>query len=403
MPEQRNGARPSCLARLAGGLALFAALLAPALADDESPRFTWGGFGTLGATRTTSNDVQFVRDLSQRSGAGKDWNAGVDSLFGLQGGLRLTSQLDVTVQAVARHGYDNSYAPEITWAFVRYEPTSRVSLRAGRMGTEFFMLSDSRLIGYSYLTVRPPGDFFWYLPFSTVDGVDAVYKQPVGEGMLVGKAFYGLSPERMALADRTWRLDGSPLTGGYLEYQGGVWTVRASYANIEMRHNFPIDDQLVALLGPVAGAQASDHLATRGKRAHYYSLGAIYEDGPWQLQAMLNRIEQGSNAFQSSHGGYLLAGYRVGTVTPYLGYSWVGSHSRSNTLNAVVAAVMADSHSHQNTTFTGLRWDFAHNMAVKAQWDHIDGEAASIFPYRWEKAGWDGKMDVFSLTLDFIF
>jgi hypothetical protein len=195
----------------------------------------------------------------------------------------------------------------------------------------------------------------------------------------------------MPLLNQVWNLSGSPLAGGYVEYQSGIWTLRASYANINFNHNLPIGDQLNA------------HLATRHRGADYFSLGAIYDNGPWQVQAMLNHIEQSSNAFQSSRGGYILAGYRVGAVTPYLGHSWVYSDRRGNTLNPIVARAMDDSHTHQNTTFAGVRWDALRNVAFKAQWDHIQGEAASIFPYRWETPAWNGKMDVFSVNMDFIF
>jgi hypothetical protein len=43
------------------------------------------------------------------------------------------------------------------------------------------------------------------------------------------------------------------------------------------------------------------------------------------------------------------------------------------------------------------------NIALKAQWDGIRGDAQSIFPYRGEQPSWKGKMSVFSLTLDFVF
>lgn len=72
--------------------------------------------------------------------------------------------------------------------------------------------------------------------------------------------------------------------------------------------------------------------------------------------------------------------------------------------NSVATYVMQDSHSDQKTTIAGLRWDVARNVALKAQWDGIRGEAASIFPYRKDnRAAWDGSMDVFSLALDFVF
>ena len=49
---------------------------------DEQPAFLLQGFGTLGAVRTSSDEVQFVRDLSQPYGAGRTWDARVDSVLG---------------------------------------------------------------------------------------------------------------------------------------------------------------------------------------------------------------------------------------------------------------------------------------------------------------------------------
>ena len=97
-------------------------------------------------------------------------------------------------------------------------------------------------------------------------------------------------------------------------------------------------------------------------------------------------------------------------MTPFIGYSWIRSREKDRLVtgdpmaDAVTAYVMSDSHSDQKTTFAGLRWDVLRNVAVKAQWDGIRGDKNSYFPYRKEdRARWDGKLDVFSLTVDFIF
>lgn len=371
----------------------------------NEPSFNLSGFGTLGSVRTNSSEEEFVRDLSQPNGAGKHWNARGDSVLGVQANWRIASQVEAVVQALSRYRYDKSFTPELSWAFVKYNPTPSLSLRAGRLGTDFFMLADSRHVGYSYLTVRPPGDFFWHLPFFSIDGADAVMTWPLGESLLRGKLFYGQSQARLPLADRQWDIGGSPMAGGYLEFQQDAWLIRASYANIVFSSNLPITELLSGYLGPAA-ADAAAFLATEGARSRYYSLGAVYDSGPWQLQLMFNHIEQGSNVFESSDGGYALAGYRIGKVTPYLGYSWVRSKQRDNTLgNPVVARIMADSHVDQETLILGARWDVAGNLALKAQWDAIRGEKNSIFPYRNDPSSgyWAGKMDVFSLTMDFIF
>ena len=57
----------------------------------------------------------------------------------------------------------------------------------------------------------------------------------------------------------------------------------------------------------------------------------------------------------------------------------------------------------QRTYTLGMRWDVQRNVAIKAQWDAIRGTPASIFPFQNVKPGWNGRTDVVSLTLDFIF
>lgn len=382
-------------------LSLFFA--AGAVQTAEEAAFSVRGFGTLGLTRTNSRNAEFVRDLSQAHGSVDDWQMHTDSLLGLQASYRFSRQLEGVVQAVSRYRYDKTYTPDLTWAFIRYQPTSNVSLRVGRLGTEFFMLADSRLVGYSYLTVRPPGDFFWHLPFYSIEGVDAAVSVPVGEAVMRGKVFSGISHEKIALANEVWNLGGSQMSGAYLDYLNGPWMLRASYSNIRFSNNLPIDNTLNSLLPANLAQEGHDYLATAGRRADYYSLGMVYDSGPWQAQLMLNQIRQGSRAFQNSSALYALAGYRMGSLTPFVGFSRVASQKRGDTANPVVNAIMADSHAHQSTWMLGARWDVARNIALKIQWDNIRGTPQSIFPFRRENTSWSGNMNVFSGTLDFVF
>jgi hypothetical protein len=381
-------------------------LSGPAQAEHDQS-FTVQGFGTLGAVRTSSDEVEFVRDITQPRGARTGWDGRVDSILGLQANWRIGPELEAVIQGVSRYRYDRSFNPEVSLAFLKYDPTPSLSLRAGRLGTEFFMMADSRLVGYSFLTVRPPGDYFWYLPFYSINGADVALSLPVGDHLLRGKLFYGNAYGKIPLAERQWEIDGSPMMGGYLEAQFSAWLMRLSYANIRFQNDLPIADEFSGNPAfapyPTVIRESLDFLKTANTRSHYYSFGLTYDQGPWQLQFMLNYIDQGSNAFQSSYGGYALAGYRLDQVTPYLGYSWVRSRERDGAINPGVASVMAYSGSDQTTGIVGARWDVARNIALKAQWDAVRGEPRSIFPYRRETASWDGKLDVFSVTLDFVF
>lgn len=377
---------------------------AAAFASDDEPAFQLQGFGTLGQARTTTKDVEFVRDLSQPGGIDNHWSGKIDSVLGLQATWRISPKWEAVVQGTSRYNHAGNYLPELSWAFAKYDPLPNLSLRAGRLGTEFFMMADSRWVGYSFLTVRPPGDYFWYLPFYSIHGADAAMTVPMGDSLLRTKVFYGLSNGEIPLADEQWNIDGSPMMGGYVEYQTGPWQLRASYANIRFNRDLPLTPVMQTMGVAITPSQRS-FLSTRGTRTHYYSVGVVFDQGPWQGQLMLNHIDQGTNALENSDGGYLLAGYRVGEVTPYLGYSWVRSQGLTNSItDPVIRYVMQDSHSDQKTTFVGFRWDFMRNAAIKGQWDAIRGEANSLFPYRRDnRAAWDGRTDVFSLTLDFVF
>jgi hypothetical protein len=57
----------------------------------------------------------------------------------------------------------------------------------------------------------------------------------------------------------------------------------------------------------------------------------------------------------------------------------------------------------QLTYTLGARWDLQPNVALKLQWDAIRGHAGSHFPYARADSEWNGRTDVLSLSLDFVF
>ena len=295
-----NPSRIRAARRVAGVMLLLACLggSLPSRADDARA-FSVQGFGTLGAARTTSNDVEFVRDLSQPTGIGNEWSAKVDSVLGVQAAWRVAPEFEAVVQAISRYGSAGNFRPEVAWAFVKYDPAPNLAVRAGRLGTEFFMLADSRWVGYSFLTVRPPGDYFWYLPFYSIHGADVAFTVSLGDSLIRSKAFYGLSNGKIPLADQKWDIEGSPMAGLYVEYQSGPWQVRGSYANIRFENDLPLAANLKQSLNyDLKPAQAA-FLSTRNKLTHYYSLGVLYDSGPWQAQLMFNHIRQGRHALEN--------------------------------------------------------------------------------------------------------
>lgn len=401
---------------LAALLALGVHTAAQAEDSETASRFSLNGFGTLGMTRSSSNGAGFVRDLSQPHGSKGEWSANVDSLIGLQANWVLNDQLAVIAQGVSRYHIGSSYDPELMWGFVRYDPNGHSSFRLGRLATDFYMYADSRHVGYTYLTVRPSADYFGVLPFAHIDGADAQWVLPIGDLLLRTRLHGGWLNEKLPLADRSWNLQGSRMLGGNISLQSGAWTVRLSSSQLKFSHNLPIDELTSGLkqTGMPSAVAAARALDVADSTSRFDSLGAVYDEGPWQVQFMVSRARHGSQSFQNWQSGYFLAGYRVGSLTPFAGYSWIRSKARSlstglpggapfDELNAGVARVLADSHSDQHTTSLGLRWDFRENMDLKIQFDAIRGKPGSVFPFRNESSNWNGRTNVLTMAMDFVF
>lgn len=383
---------------------------------DGPSAFSLQGFGTVGLAHSSSDHAEFVRDLSQPTGIkGGQWSGRIDNIFGLQANWRATPEFELVGQAVSRLHFDRTRNPEVMWAFAKWEPDPRLALRAGRIGADFMMLADSRLVGYSYLSVRPPTDFFGPLFFSHFDGADVSGTLPLGDGLVRGKLFAGKTQEKAAGALGIWDTSGSPVSGLVLDYGTGPWQFRVNAARIR----FTEDMNTAMITTPlrsagsagISGADAAaDTLQAKGTTTRFISLGVVYDKGPLQVQGMLNHIRHETALYQNSHAGYLLAGYRLGTWTPYAGVSWWKTKSRTDLpvvlsppLNAAYQLFIAGSHVDRVTYTLGTRWDLRSNMALKFQWDAVRASADTSFSFANVDSGWNGKTDVLSITLDFVF
>ena len=379
--------------------------------ENALPGISFKGFGTLGVARSDNGQAQLVRDLSQPQGVQAAWSVKTDSVFGLQANVSLNEQTEAVIQAVSRYRYNGSTTPELTWAFLSHDFSPDFSARLGRLGTEFYMLADSRLVGYANLTVRPPSDYYGPLVISYFGGIDlsATTKMNAGplQGLLRGKLFAGYAAEKTPfVAPLTWDLNGSLLVGGHLDYLTGPWQMRLGHAQIRFKHDQPMN-QLVGMnildLVP--------ELSVSNKWARYDSLGVVYDKGPLQIQGMINQIRYETSAYENTRAAYTIAAYRLGQITPYVGYSRVKSNPSVLTLTTTlppwfgtqIAALTGQTHSDQHTLSLGARWDFQRNLALKAQLDLIRGTPQSVFPFRNETLAWNGRMNVFSLALDFVF
>ncbi len=401
------------------GLALLALpLIVAAQQSDDTGGLSLRGFGTLGMARTSNDHAAIARDLSQPEGISNHWSGKFDSNLGVQANYLVNDKVEAVVQAVSRYNYRGNFAPEVTEALLKYDPSPFLSVRAGRVGTDFFMHGDSRLIGYSQLSVRPNIDYYSSLAISFLDGADAQVTAPLGDGLLRGKGYLGFLGEKLPFSGGYLNLRGSRAIGAYLDYQEEGWQWRGGVARIRFRHRMPdavgeLQTELRNTAQPTA-MDAADAFDLQGSSARYYSAGVVYDRGPLMVQLMFGRLSYDLKAMQDQDSLMFLTGYRIGEFKPFAGYSRTRSRNprvssglpdsgSGAAINARLASMLAESGMNQHTYTLGVRWDFRDDMAIKAQLDMIRGNPDSLYTFRNETPGWNGKTNVVTLTLDFVF
>ena len=377
--------------------------------DVAPPALTLHGFATLGYAQSSASGAEYIRDLSQPNGVGGGGGGLIDSNLGVQLNYRSTDALEWVAQVVSHQRYDSSYTPELTWAFAKLEVTPRTALRIGRIGTEFLMQSDSRMIGYSHLAVRPPVEFYGGVPINYGDGADLQYRVPIADGILKASVYAGTAREDLPAND----LNGSPLSAVSLGYALGTLQLRLIHAEATLANPSAGLQPLQAQLAAYGAASASSNLTVQGNHTRYDSAGIDYDDGNWQFAFALNQISNSTVVIEDSTAGFLRVAKRYGAFSPFVSYAWALSQAKAldtglsgaaaAALNPAVVQALRASHQDQQTTSVGVRWDFARNVDCKVQLDFVHGDPSSVLLYQHVQSSWTGKTTVLSLALDYVF
>lgn len=211
-----------------------------AVAAESAITNRFSGFATIGLVTNDNPDLAFRRDVIQADGSydGKiDWRT--DSILGLQWQTQWSYQIETTAQFVLKERLDNSLGNALEWGFIRYRPLDGLDVRLGRVGTDIFMLSDYRQVGYALPWVRAPHDTYGLLSFYHFDGLDINKRFDINEGTLNIKAFYGRSDQKYPL-DRDEMADYRLIfkgAGTSINWEQNAWKLRYSYASVDVEND----------------------------------------------------------------------------------------------------------------------------------------------------------------------
>lgn len=407
-------------------------------ADDvATPTFALRGFGTLGIVHSSEKNADFTSGFFEPNGAGytRSWAPGVDTKLGVQADAQFSDKFSAVLQLVSQHQYNNTYEPRVEWANLKYQFTPDFDIRLGRTVATPFMVSDTRMVGYANLWIRPPREVYGLVPLTNKDGIDVNYRFGVREATNLVHFSYGSANPKLPDSGTVKARDYVSLANT-LNY--GPITLRASYSWGRVDLRTPGTDALLdgltqfgntvsAIPGFASAGSQTLNLANKyrfdNKPISFFSFGASYDRDEWLLMAELAGLN-GASVLTDSMAWHATAGYRIGKFTPYMTVAWLRPEKKSEAgistaaLAAIpplaaTATVLNDGVNRaltagvlgQKSLVVGVRWDLIKNTALKAQYDYMildsmsSGRLGNVQP-NFQPGG---KVNAISIAVDFIF
>lgn len=385
--------------------------------DIDAGRFTFRGFGTLGASTHDTDGIEYRRNTGQGDGVESgelDFNT--DSIAGLQAGVRLNSKFDVVVQGVARQRADADWSIRLSQGFLRFSPDDSLVLRAGRIGYDIYLLAESRQVGYSYLPVRPSPEFYGQITNDEIDGLDAAYTRRAGRGLFRARVFGGAGSGELAFAEGPETDTTADVYGATFDYIFRGWTARAALVVF----SYDADASIPLLVGALRATNfpsaiaAADDLDEDVYQSHGVQVGVAYDDGPMLAQLMYGAVTSDSISGPEFDKLYGLFGYRLRKWTPFA--SIASSRDRNPIhdaglppipqlapLNAAVMRIQQATRSTQHTSTLGVRYDFNSHVDFKFQVDRTHVRDTSLIFDRRPDVGTPYELTVITAAVDFVF
>lgn len=353
-------------------------------AENNEPKVTFSGFGTLGVSHSSMHDGDYTLDSSVPKGPGlsEDWSAGNDSRIAGHLAAQFTPKVTAVLQVVSEYHTPNTYEPEVEWANVRYAFTPDAFIRAGRIALPTFLNSDSRDVGYTYVWIHPPIELYRQLSITHSDGVDVMYRTDIGKTEHTIKAIiYGEN----TLERETSVSTSKDMWGIFDTIEYGPTTVHVGY----QERSSSSENIQTGVTG--AWVRNSD-----------LSVGAQYDPGNWF--AVSEWIQRKSTTKISAM--YVSGGYRINQFTPYLTYAQNSPGSFLPGFPPPSANSIRLANRAQSTISAGVRWDFMKNTDFKFQYDQVKLSDSSNGFLANLPAGvtlYGAKFHVVSAVIDFIF
>lgn len=358
-----------------------------------APQYKFGGFGTLAATKASNDKAGFRTNVDQHEGAGEKWDFGVDSKFALQGSAIFENGLTATAQILGGRRKGESFETGFEWAYLQYAGIDGLDLKAGRVVLPSFLVSDTRLVGYSTPWLRVSPLVYGMMPISSADGAQATYRHALGNAMLSAQITYGNAKAKSLNTNRRGSayvpyysdLDARDIKGINLNWDWNDWTVHFSQVG------FSASSATTA--GSATPNQAPLVLSTVRFRDKFQEAGIQFDNGRVVFQAEYVKRTTEEKKFRDENAWYVATGYRFDRLMPYVMLSeYRQTYVSSGPLPPKSKGLAI-----------GGRFELTPISAIKAEWAQYKSSSSYIFTDVKSPEAANKNIDVLSVALEFVF
>lgn len=373
-------------------------LLVPRIGYADDVKLSFSGFASLAVSYLDDPDIGFRSNYLNRHHSG--WSALQDTTLGGQVNIEWRDNWDSVVQVVLQDREHRQFNNFLELAFVRFRANPNWSIRAGRINSDLYLLSEYSYVSYAYLWVRPPQDYYSFATTARhLDGLDIEYKQTLGEGFLQLKLAGGSTQPKVNEGENTIDVKFDNLLSLSAVYSTYNWTLRASSSRADTNIvNATGLNQVIGGLHQIPAAlwvqadELANGLNSAGHDIRYNALGIAYDSDPWLLQAEFGNVRSDWLVVPSSNAGYISVGRRFDDLTYYASVSVTRKKGQSprvvapelpdylpievitqtQQLAAITDTIIKRSSVDQSSLSLGVKWHAASNLVVKAQLDRFN-------------------------------
>ncbi|MEQ3725188.1 hypothetical protein [Alcanivorax sp.] len=316
----------------------------------EPDKLRINGFLSAGMSRAEA-DTSLGENGTYIDGSGDTWSHDSLTRAGVQFNARLTDKAEAVVQLFASGADD--FNAEVQWAYLDYDVTDSVSVKAGRIVAPFYLHSQYVDVGYAYPWVSLPSEVYQLAPIKTMEAVEASWAFNTGSVSHRLGGFWGSSTVDGGSRVGNAQYQADDLSGINLTSRWRDWTVRGAYSAAAVSVG---QDDLSALGLPAS--LSFDEVYT-----YFAGLGLQYDDGSWFMSAEVARLDFG-NWYPSSQSAYVSLGKYMGKWMPLL--TWAEVDPRD-----LDSGPINDSLAEQQKSWTaGLRYSLTDSIALKGEFSY---------------------------------